>query len=343
MKQIFGLLFLLCFSLSINAQKKESSQDSIKIFYGQLFKNLKSEYLHKNEVNWNEIIKENNQKLSQYENFTSSLSEIETLFNKIGATHCNVYFNNKTYRSSPKSIKEKLSEEWKSKYAAKPNFETKVIDNEIGYILIPKIIFSDISDKNIHKIAQPLYDEIVGLKSKNKLKGWIIDLRFNTGVNSWPMVLSLYDFLGNNIISGSLNIDKKQTNTIKLDNGVYYDNSTKISYIIPKGQLLDQEKVAIITGSATGSSGEVVALSFKGRANTIILGEETYGATTGNIQAKLPFNSYMALTTSYDCDRNGKYYDTILPDIIILKRDNFENLRLDNNIQEAIKFFENTP
>ncbi|MCT6706788.1 hypothetical protein N4286_14355, partial [Staphylococcus aureus] len=83
-------------------------------------------------------------------------------------------------------------------------------------------------------------------------------MRFNTGGNSWPMLLALYDFLGNNDINGSLNIDKKQINKIKLDKGVYYNNSKKVSYITPHGQLLDQAKVAVITSAATGSSGEIV-------------------------------------------------------------------------------------
>ncbi|OPC59025.1 S41 family peptidase [Elizabethkingia bruuniana] len=338
MKKTFILILLLNLCVQFYAQNKLSSKDSIDTFYNQLFKNLKTSYLYKNDVNWKGVITETNQNLSKYDNFNSSLSEIEPLFNKIGATHCNIYYKDKVYSSSIKSINEKLSDEWEKAYTSKPSFKTKVINNEFGYILIPKIIFSDISEKNVHRIAQPLYDEIADLKSKNNLKGWIIDLRFNTGGNSWPMLLALYDFLGNNDINGSLNIDKKQINKIKLDKGVYYNNSKKVSYITPHGQLLDQAKVAVITSAATGSSGEIVALSFKGRANTIFIGQETFGATTGNIKSSLPFGSYMALTTSYDCDRNGNYYKTISPDIVILKEDNFENLLLDKNIQEAIKY-----
>lgn len=68
------------------------------------------------------------------------------------------------------------------------------------------------------------------------------------------------------------------------------------------------------------------------------IGESTYGATTGNVPWALPFNSTMALTNSYDSDRNGNYYEQIIPDIPISKGDNFDNLLLDKNIQEAIKF-----
>lgn len=339
MKKIFLLILFLSLLLPINAQKKLTSKDSTNLYFKELFRTLKNGYLLKNDIKWNEIEKETNQNLDKYNSFVASLDEIEVLFNKIGARHCNVYINNRTYSSSPKSVKEKLSEESKAKYADNPTFETKVINDEFGYILIPKIVFSDISSENIHKVAQPLYDQIANLKLNNNLKGWIVDLRFNTGGNSWPMVLALYDFLGDNKILGNLNADKKQENIIKLENGAYYDNSKKVSYINPKGKLLDNEKVAIITSPATGSSGEIVALSFKGRKNTIFIGQETYGATTGNIKAELPFKSYMALTTSYDCDRNGNYYETVIPDISISNGDNYTNLMSDSNIKEAIKYF----
>ncbi|MCX2429629.1 hypothetical protein [Pedobacter sp. GR22-10] len=38
----------------------------------------------------------------------------------------------------------------------------------------------------------------------------------------------------------------------------------------PSGILLDQERVALITGIFTGSSGEVTALAFRGMPNTIL-------------------------------------------------------------------------
>lgn len=97
--------------------------------------------------------------------------------------------------------------------------------------------------------------------------------------------------------------------------------------------------MAVITGIYTGSSGEVTALAFKGRANTIFIGENTYGATTSNQVPTLSFGITLALTVGYDTDRNGVYYEKIVPDILVQKQDNFENLLEDKNIQEAIKYF----
>ena len=36
--------------------------------------------------------------------------------------------------------------------------------------------------------------------------------------------------------------------------------------------------------------------------------------------------AYMTLTSGLDCDRNGNYYEQIIPDIAIAKEDNFDDL-----------------
>ncbi|QIL41073.1 peptidase S41 protein [Pedobacter sp. HDW13] len=333
------LLLLICLlTFNVNAQKT-TTQDSIKVFYDELFSALKIGYLHKKAVNWPIVESETKQNLAQYSNFKNSLNETKPLFDKIKATHCLVYHKQDKYSATRKIIsKDNYSAQWKKKYDTKPVFEAKVIDGKYGYILMPGMVFFDTSPENIHKIAQPLYDQIAEVKAKHKIEGWIIDLRFNTGGNSWPMLLALYDFLGDHYIGGSLNINKKQDSKIKLSKGRYIDNAKSISYITPTGALLDKAKVAVITGVLTGSSGEVTALAFKGRANTTFIGESTAGFTTGNIFWPLPFDITMALTNSYDSDRNGNYYEQIIPDIVVSKQDNFDDLLLDKNIQEAIKF-----
>ena len=53
----------------------------------------------------------------------------------------------------------------------------------------------------------------------------------------------------------------------------------------------------------------------------------------------LPFDARMPLSIGYDCDRNGIYYEQIIPDIVVSKQDNFDDLLHDKNIQEAIQFF----
>lgn len=335
-------IFLTCLIISgsdLKAQKHQNSQDSIKAFYNRLFFNLESTYMHKNKVDWKSIKAETEKKFENYSNFENSLTGIRPFFDSIYADHCGIYYKDKHYTATPKPILNLVSEEWKIKYASKPGFEVKLIGDDIGYILIPRIIIFDSNEKKIRNAAQPIYDEITKLKTKKDLKGWIIDLRFNTGGNCIPMLLALSDFLGNNNVWGSVDSDLNKQYSFKLDNGIYYANDKRQASIKRTEPSLEESKVALIIGPATASSGEIVALSFKERSNTILIGENSYGATTANSEISLPYGAVMALTSGIDTDRSGKIYNTVVPDVIINKQDNFDNLLLDKKIEKAISYF----
>lgn len=338
MKKILAVYFILSLSLNLSAQKNLSSQDSIAVFYNGLFSTLKKGYLYKKDIDWKTVESETKNNLIKYKSFKNSLSEIRPLFEKINATHCTVYYENEVYTTPVDTSLINFSDSFRKKYVTRPGFETKIIDGKYGYILVPEMKSLDNHFKHIHEMSQPLYDQIAKIKSENKIEGWIIDLRFNIGGNCEPMLLSLYDFLGNNEVWGKMNIDKKQVDRVSLKNGNYYYNWSKSGYINPKGELLDTAKVALIIGALTASSGEITAMSFKGRPNTIFIGETSLGFTTSNINVNLPFGALMTLSVGYDCDRNGNYYDRIIPDIAVSQQDNFDNLLLDKNIDEAIKF-----
>ena len=341
MKKLLVFCFIFSWSFAAFAQKQSDAKDSIKVFYDELFSVLKKGFLQRNAVDWKTVESETSQKLTQYGHFEKSLSEIKPLFDRIGATHCGIYYQQKRYAGSGKTIpKDAYSDQLKKKYAAKSPFEARMLDDRYAYILMPVITLMDTSNRNISKTAQPMYDQIAALKSQHQPQGWIVDLRLNSGGNSMPMLLALYDLLGDNAVWGTLDANRKQVTNIRLKDGKYMDGGKSFAAITPSGQLMDHAKVAVITGIFTASSGEVTALAFHDRPNTIFIGEQSYGAMTSNIQAELPFGAVLALTVGYDSDRNGVYHEQIVPDIIVRKQDNFENLMLDANILEAVKFFE---
>lgn len=339
MKKAILVFWLISLSAGLSAQSKKVSSDSVAVFYNQVFSALKSDYLFKKTVDWKVVEARTRQKLGQYGNFESSLNVISSLFDEIGASHCAIYYKGKKYAGTGNKISApQYSDQWKKKYATKPGFEVKMLSNKYGYILVPGMVFFDVSADNINKIAQPLYDQIAQVKKEHDPAGWIIDLRLNTGGNSTPMLLALYDFLGDHHIWGSLNVNKKLVDKAALNKGQYLHHGKALAFIKPEGKLLDSAKVAVITGPLTASSGEVTALAFKGRPNTIFIGEPTAGFTTGNVFYPLVFEGTMALTTTFDSDRDGTYHEKIIPDVMISKEDNFDDLLLDKNIREAIKF-----
>ncbi|TYB75858.1 S41 family peptidase [Bizionia myxarmorum] len=345
MKKNLPLLLILIVSFqNLNAQKLITSQDSMQVFHDQLFKVMKKNYIYKDSVNWTELESKVEQNLKQYPDFKSSLKEITTIFDVAKADHCKVYYNDDEFSGTYSGPTEKdFSEQWLKKFVTNPEFEVKVLDNQYGYILMPAMSFKDRSTENLHQQAQVMYDAINTIKASNNITGWIIDLRFNSGGDDMPMISALYDFLGDTDVWSEMNLNGKRVGTVKLKKGKYINKSNTVAYINPKGALLDKAKVAVITNIATASSGEITAMAFKGRDNTIFIGEKSNGKTTTNYIKMVAFGAYMTVSAGFDCDRNGVYYEHITPDIAVVKQDNFDDLLSDRNIQEAIKFITATP
>lgn len=337
-KFAFILIFVLSFC---SAQQQKTSQDSINFFYNKLFYNLQRSYLDKN-IDWKNVKFKTDQNLKNYKNFESSLAEIKNLFSTINATHSAVYFNNKVYNSGVKILsKEDFSSSGLKKYKSNPAFEVRLLDKNTGYIFIPQMSFSDRSYESLHLATQKMYDEVSKIRKSQNIKDWIVDLRLNTGGDASPMILALYDFLGNNAVWKTIDGDGKTLQMVKLSDGIYYSENAKSNYIKPVGTIDENAKIAVLIGKSTASSGEIVALTFKGRKNTKFLGNPTVGMTTANAIANLPFSAYATVSIGFDADRFGNYFKNITPDIIVTGNEDFENLANDDFVKSALLFFNN--
>ena len=109
---------------------------------------------------------------------------------------------------------------------------------------------------------------------------WIIDLRYDGGGDMFPMVEGLATVMVT-ASSGDLRPYGDQSGVWKVMNGdFFYDD---YSVALPNGQVPGAlPKVAVLTSMYTVSSGEVVAVVFKGRESTRFFGEPTGGLTTAN-------------------------------------------------------------
>ena len=76
--------------------------------------------------------------------------------------------------------------------------------------------------------------------------------------------------------------------------------------------------MAVIYGPSTSSSGEAVAVAFRGRANTKSFGQPTAGRANTNSSYELPDGSMLFITTAIDVDRNGNEFgEELIPDQLI--------------------------
>ena len=341
MKKIIVLLFLVA---GYDSQSQYlTTKDSITHFYDSLIYHMKTDYLYRQDVAWDkvEVIKS---RALEAETFGKSLQYCTNIFDAIDGSHLNLFSDYGWFKWSKgkEYQQEDFNINFLLKYENDPQFEVKVIDNTYGYILLPAMLMLDLSQDSLNLATQQMYDEIMNIQDTHRPTGWIIDLRFNSGGNVFPMLTALYHLLGNKTLYNCIDLQEKLLSTVYLDNGVIHDSEDGVDHatIIPTSEPDLEVPVAIITGILTASSGELIPISFGDRANTITIGEPTAGFTTANSLRKLPFDVKLTLTTSFMTDGQFRYESVISPDILVEREANFDNLAQDANVIQALQFFE---
>ncbi|MEO9089849.1 MAG: S41 family peptidase [Rhodanobacter sp.] len=185
-----------------------------------------------------------------------------------------------------------------------PSVELK--PDSIGYIGMPGYVGMQAQARHAfvaHMVAA------IGKLAPQARCGWVVDLRRDTGGNMLPMLAGLRPLLGDESLGGFRPANGNVTS---------FGASNVLDKTPPRGPELEHAPVAVLLGPHTASSGEVVAVAFRGRANTRSFGQPTAGLSTGNAGFALPDGSIIFLTTAVDVDRNGHAYGgKIMPDQIV--------------------------
>lgn len=215
---------------------------------------------------------------------------------------------------------------------SKVQFPTYQIMDSCGYIVVPP--FHGGNPKQVLAYADSMQAAIAYLYNSN-IKGWIVDLRQNTGGNMSPMVAGLGPLFSGTTLGSLVDVNGKSS-AWHYENGRYFwDNDTGWSVSHPV-TLAAQLPIAVLTSNQTGSSGEAVTVSFIGNKHTRSFGQSTWGLTTGNGSFDLPDGSQVFLASTIMADRNNKQYkESIAPDTII---DNKKDDKKDAVIMAAVKW-----
>jgi hypothetical protein len=190
-------------------------------------------------------------------------------------------------------------------------FPTYKMADSCGYILVPP--FHGGNKEQMLAYADTLQHAIQTLYASG-IKGWIIDLRQNTGGNMAPMIAGLGPLFSADKLGSLVDVEDHYDGW-HYKNGKYYWDSEE-GWIVSKPITLEKQlPIAVLTSNQTGSSGEIVAISFIGNAKTRSFGQATWGLTTGNGSFKLKDGSQIYLASTIMADRNGKLYrSSIKPD-----------------------------
>jgi C-terminal processing protease CtpA/Prc len=189
-------------------------------------------------------------------------------------------------------------------------YSGKVVNGDIGYVHLTGFASGDsLAVRSYADSLQSLIKRIDG----PEIKGWIVDLRENTGGNCWPMLAGIGPILGDGVCGFFVSRDDKSSyhyNDGKSGGGEY-----TLVAISGEPYKVQTSRVAVLTGAQTASSGEVLVAAFHGRPNTRSFGMSTAGLSTGNARFSLSDGSMLLLTTSVYADRHGyKFGKEIPPD-----------------------------
>jgi C-terminal processing protease CtpA/Prc len=156
------------------------------------------------------------------------------------------------------------------------------------------------------------------------IAGWIVDLRNSRGGNMWPAVAGLGPLLGEGTAGFFVDAGKAATPWGYTDGKAWLGENTVAQAERPYKLRASDPRVAILTDIGVASSGEAIAIGFRGRRNTRSFGTRTCGLSTAVQQFPLkrdgvvrPFgeSARIAVVTSLMADRTKKEYGgAVTPD-----------------------------
>ena len=180
-------------------------------------------------------------------------------------------------------------------------FRAELIDERIGYVRIVGLGMGD-----NEQMARNIQDEVCRLRNAGADR-WIVDLRYNGGGNMNPMVEGLATIIGNGPSGGAVGVVPTDDVTWEIVDGDFFNNGYSIR--LPNSCSYDSfPKVAVLTSLYTASSGEAVAVIFKGRDRTRFFGGNTLGMVTGTNWEVISEEISMSISVNYYRDRTGKVY-----------------------------------
>jgi C-terminal processing protease CtpA/Prc len=175
--------------------------------------------------------------------------------------------------------------------------------------------------------------------------GWIVDLRDNTGGNLWPMLAGIGPLLGDGDAGAAMHPDGSRKPFWYRDGRAGLGEYVQLRVAgQPYRTRLPQPPVAVLSGRATASSGEVILGAFLARPNAASFGSATRGLSTGNRTFPLSDGAALVLTVAATSDRNGRVLSgPIAPDFEIPETRQEHPLLAQAAVQAAMSWLERQP
>ncbi|MDF2438293.1 MAG: hypothetical protein K0Q95_2669 [Bacteroidota bacterium] len=295
--------------VSGQSERRLSSEE--KQFYKNLIEAFRQNSIEKEKIDWKDFEKKVLEKA-----LVRRDSAIILALDLNGNPHTFYKTKNRNLYQSNRIVR---SDSISSKTCKEINFNIEL--PEMGYLEISGLSIDpfglESSKIKAEKYITAILDSLKSIDQR-ELKGWIIDLRGNTGGNMWPMLISLTPFFPNGTLGYF--ISEKEVSWSKMNGQIWYNEFPQTNKYLPTPifyKLKNKKlKIAVLIGPRTSSAGEAVAIATKSIKTAKLFGSKTSGFSTANKPIKMAEDEYLIITTAVDADHNKKeYWDGISPDI----------------------------
>ncbi|UOG72946.1 S41 family peptidase [Hymenobacter tibetensis] len=339
MKNLGLLVFLFIVTQAARAQTAPAAlPDSVKAFLDKSLTLLETYSLERGTVDWPQLRQTVYQKAQGAQSVRELLPIYPFVFEQLKDDHGWLTYKGKTYKWRNPACTPYANTVVKAALAKKPGVLVKMLPGNIGYVQLPGINAGG-SLQAMRDAALVVQDSLCRL-NPDKAKAWIIDLRLNDGGAMAPMVAGIAPLIGDGYLGGFVDKDGKPDQQWYLKQGNFYMDTMRVTTLQNRCPVRKTNKpVAVLLSGMTASSGEIVAISLKGRPTTRFFGEPTYGATTANESYRISGNSYLTIAGMQETDRNKVVYrSSIVPDELVTGGDNFTDLSKDTKVAAALKW-----
>ncbi len=268
-----------------------------KAYLDEVLELLQTKSVNRNKIDWDAFTSDVQHFARNSQTVKDVYPAVRYAITKLGDNHS--YFN-------PAINDSKESEE-----KTLPVFPDEITPSDIGYIRIPFCIGDTTQTATYIKTIN---DKITA-QNNPKIKGWIVDLRDNFGGNMWPMMAGIGSLLQSGTQGYFLDANDKPTEW-RYNNGKAYSDTVLLAENKNAISVYGKNKIAVLINTKTASSGEAIAVLFKGYSQAKLFGSPTFGVSTGCESFPLSDGSRINLATSVFADKNkNKYGNAIIPDI----------------------------
>lgn len=276
----------------------------------EVFGLMEKNYYRKDAIPWDSLHIQAKARVQQSASCEAAYDAISWCFEQMKEAHSFIMPAVKAAAYNNDTSFVQFTQDWRTQIG---EIRNEQLDPSTAYLTIPWVNSTD------PEICTRVADSLQGLIREYDQRGvtrWVIDLRKNTGGNCWPMLTGIGPLLGNGICGYF--VRNQESVPFSYQNGKSFQGKNIRGSVsgTPYQLTMPVEKIILLTGPKTSSSGEIIALAFKGRDDVLMVGQPTAGMTTANATYTLSNNAMLVLTVCQEADRTGKIWSGKLqPDI----------------------------